>query len=71
VAARHGFTPLAAPRVPPDLRGLLAHNAALEMLWVEAVVEHSFDKALRAMRLNHLVPNADVAKRVLEAIWDR
>ena len=34
---------------------MLRRNAACEMMWVEAVVERSYDKALRAMALNHLV----------------
>jgi 6-phospho-beta-glucosidase len=70
VVARHGLVPLAPPPVPADLRGLLAHNAACEMLWVEAVVERSYQKALRAMRLNHLVPNSEVARGILREIWE-
>jgi alpha-galactosidase/6-phospho-beta-glucosidase family protein len=44
-------------------------NAAFEMLWVEAVVEKSYDKALRAMMLNHLVHNLDQARAILKEIW--
>jgi alpha-galactosidase/6-phospho-beta-glucosidase family protein len=39
------------------------------MLWVEAVVEHSYEKALRAMMLNHLVRNLDQARDILNEIW--
>jgi alpha-galactosidase/6-phospho-beta-glucosidase family protein len=46
-------------------------NATFEMLWVEAVVEKSYDKALRAMMLNHLVTNLDQARAILEEIWPK
>ena len=44
-------------------------NATFEMLWVEAVVEKDYNKALRAMMLNHLVHNLDQAKAILDEIW--
>ena len=45
-------------------------NAAFEMLWVEAVVEKDYSKALRAMMLNHLVQDLDQAKAILKEIWE-
>ena len=44
-------------------------NATFEMLWVEAVVEQNYEKALRAMMLNHLVHELDQAKAILNEIW--
>jgi alpha-galactosidase/6-phospho-beta-glucosidase family protein len=38
-------------------------------MWVEAIVERSYPKALRAMLLNHLVNSYDQAKAVLDVIW--
>jgi 6-phospho-beta-glucosidase len=69
VVARHGFLPLEPPHAPPDVQATLRLNAAFEMLWVEAVVEHSYEKALRAMMLNHLVRNLDQARDILNEIW--
>jgi 6-phospho-beta-glucosidase len=69
VVARHGFHPLQPPVAPPDLQAMVRLNAAFEMLWVEAVVEGSYDKALRAMALNHLVQNLDQARAILDTIW--
>jgi 6-phospho-beta-glucosidase len=69
LVSRKVIVALPPPHAPPDLAGLLAHNAACERLWVEAVMERSYDKALRAVRLNHLVPNAEVARGILKEIW--
>ena len=71
VVTRQGFYPLKAPSAPVDIQGMVRLNAAFEMLWVEAVVEKSYDKALRAMMLNHLVGNLDQAKGILEEIWEK
>jgi len=57
--------------LPPDLQALLLTNATCEMLWAEAVLEHSYPKALRAMLLNHLVNNYDQAKGILDTIWEK
>lgn len=69
VVTRHAFLPLEPPRAPADIQATLRLNAACEMLWVEAVVERSYDKALRAMMLNHLVQNFDQAQGILKEIW--
>jgi 6-phospho-beta-glucosidase len=69
VVTRHGFYPLQPPSAPPDVQAMVRTNAAFEMLWVEAVVEKSYDKALRAMMLNHLVHNLDQARAILKEIW--
>ena len=69
VVTRHGFYPLPSPFAPPDIQAMVRTNAAFEMLWVEAVVEKSHDKALRAMMLNHLVHNLDQARAILREVW--
>lgn len=69
VVTRQGFYPLQAPKTPPDIQAMVRVNAVFEMLWVEAVVERSYDKALRAMMLNHLVSNLDQARDILKEIW--
>jgi 6-phospho-beta-glucosidase len=69
LVSAHGFTPLQPASAPPDLQAMVRLNAAFEMLWVEAVVEKDYDKALRAMMLNHLVQNLDQAKAILQEIW--
>ena len=69
VVSKHGFTPLQPGKTPPDLQAMVRLNAVMEMLWVESVVERDYDKALRAMVLNHLVSNLDTAKAILDEIW--
>ena len=69
LVSAHGFTPLQPASAPPDLQAMVRLNAAFEMLWVEAVVEKNYGKALRAMMLNHLVQNLDQAKAILKEIW--
>ena len=64
-----GFYPLQPGKTPLDLQAMVRLNATFEMLWVEAVVERDYDKALRAMMLNHLVTNLDQAKAILSEIW--
>jgi 6-phospho-beta-glucosidase len=65
----HGFVALEPARTPLDLQAMARLNATFEMLWVEAVVEKDYDKALRAMMLNHLVHDLDTAKAILKEIW--
>jgi len=69
LVTRSGFFALEAPAAPPDIQAMTRLNAAFEMLWVEAVVEGSYDKALRAMTLNHLVRDLDQARAILKEIW--
>jgi 6-phospho-beta-glucosidase len=69
LVSRAGFMALDPPAAPPDIRSMVRTNAAFEMLWVEAVVEQSYDKALRAMSLNHLVRDLDTARAILKEIW--
>jgi 6-phospho-beta-glucosidase len=71
VVTRQGFYPLNPPSAPLDIQAMVRLNATFEMLWVEAVVEKSYDKALRAMMLNHLVTNLDQARDILEEIWPK
>jgi 6-phospho-beta-glucosidase len=69
VVTSQGFYPLQSPKAPPDIQAMIRLNAAFEMLWVEAIVEKSSPKALRAMMLNHLVNNLDQARDILKEIW--
>jgi 6-phospho-beta-glucosidase len=69
VVTRQGMIPLEPAKAPPDLQAMLRRNAAGEMLWVEAVVEGSREKALRSMVLNPLVHTLDQARALLDKIW--
>ena len=57
--------------IPPDVVAMLQLNCAYEMLMVEAIVERSYPKALRALLLNPLVSSVDQAKGILDRIWPK
>ncbi len=61
-----GPRPLRVNRPEPDMLGLMQIVSACENLTVEAAVEGSYDKALRALNLNPLVPSLEVARQILD-----
>jgi 6-phospho-beta-glucosidase len=61
--------PIAVPAPPKEIQARVQLNCAFEQLMVEAILERSEAKALRALTLNPLVPTADVARRVLKLLW--
>ncbi|TEU19178.1 MAG: hypothetical protein E3J25_00195 [Anaerolineales bacterium] len=61
--------PLPPHSVPDAVRALIQHNCAYEMLAVEAIVEQSYTKALRALVLNPMGITYDQAKGILKRIW--
>jgi 6-phospho-beta-glucosidase len=69
VVGASGAHPLTVGPVPADVRAFLVRNCAYEMLAVRAIVERSYDGALRALMLNPLIHNATQARAVLERVW--
>jgi Family 4 glycosyl hydrolase C-terminal domain./Family 4 glycosyl hydrolase. len=62
-----GVEPIALRENIPDFhKGLMEAQVAAEKLLVDAFFEHSYQKALQAFTLNQTVPNATVAKKVLD-----
>jgi alpha-galactosidase/6-phospho-beta-glucosidase family protein len=55
--------------LPREVVAHLQANGAYEMLWAEAVVEKSSEKALRAALVNPLITSYDQAKGILDTIW--
>lgn len=66
IVGRRGAQALVIGEVPPDMRGLMQVVGAYETLTVEAALEGSYDKALRALALHPLVPSITVAGRLLD-----
>ena len=64
-----GAKPLSVGVPPPDVRVMIQLNCTYEMLAAEGIAERDRKKALRALLLSPLVPNADVARAILEHIW--
>lgn len=54
--------------IPDFHKGLMEAQVASEKLLVDAFFENSYQKALEAFTLNQTVPNADVAKKVLDEL---
>ncbi len=69
IVGADGARPLAAGEVPADVKAMVQMNAAYEILAVEAIVERSYEKALRALMANWMVHNAGQAKGILDLIW--
>jgi 6-phospho-beta-glucosidase len=69
VVSAAGAHPLAVGPVPPDVRAFMVRNCAYEMLAVQAIVERSYDGALRALLLNPLIHDATQARAVLDRVW--
>jgi len=62
-----GVEPISLREDIPDFhKGLMEAQVAAEKLLVDAFFEGSYKKALQAFTLNQSVPNADVAKKVLD-----
>lgn len=64
---RNGVEPISLRFDIPDFhKGMMEAQVASEKLLVDAFFENSYQKALEAFTLNQTVPNADVAKKVLD-----
>ncbi|MCB5954205.1 6-phospho-alpha-glucosidase [Enterococcus sp. CWB-B31] len=62
-----GVEPVSLRENIPDFhKGLMEAQVAAEKLLVDAFFENSYQKALQAFSLNQSVPNAEVAKKVLD-----
>jgi len=65
----NGVEPISLRFDIPDFhKGLMEAQVASEKLLVDAFFENSYQKALEAFTLNQTVPNADVAKKVLDEL---
>lgn len=54
--------------IPAFYRALMQNQNAYEKLTVDAALEGSYDKALKALTLNYTVPSVDKAKEILDAL---
>lgn len=66
VVGQRGAQALVVGEVQPDMLGLMQVVGAYETLTVEAALEGSYDKALRALTLHPLVPSITVAEKLLD-----
>jgi 6-phospho-beta-glucosidase len=61
--------PLAMPPPSREIQARIQLNCAYEQLMVEAILEQSEAKALRALTMSPLIPSASHARDVLKRIW--
>lgn len=64
----NGPEPLVQGEIPRFQKGLMEQQVAVEKLVVEAWAEHSYQKLWQALTLSKTVPNAGVAKELLDAL---
>lgn len=55
-------------KIPPFYRALMMIQNAYEKLTVDAALEGSYQKALKALTLNQTIPSVDKAKEILDAL---
>lgn len=66
LVSKRGIEPLAMGEVPNYQKGMIEQQVAVEKLVVEAYLEKSYIKLWQALSLSNIVPNADVAKEILD-----
>lgn len=68
IVGANGPEPLTQGEIPRFQKGLMEQQVAVEKLVVEAWIEHSYQKLWQALTLSRTVPNAEVAKQVLDEL---
>ena len=66
IVTSNGPEPLVMGEVPRFQKGLMEQQVAVEKLVVEAWAEGSYQKLWQALTLSRTVPNARVAKQILD-----
>ncbi len=63
---KKGITPKKVAKPDIDILGQMQLMAAYEKLTVEAAIEGSYEKALKALNMNPLVPSLEIAEKILD-----
>lgn len=66
IVGKDGYEPLTVGEIPHFQKGLMEQQVNCEKLVVDAYEEHSYLKMLQALTLNKCVPNANVARKILD-----
>ncbi len=66
VVGSNGPEPLTQGKIPRFQKGLMEQQVAVEKLVVEAWAEQSYQKLYQALALSRIVPNARIAKELLD-----
>ena len=66
IVGKDGYEPLCVGKIPTFQKGLMEQQIAVEKLTVDAWIEGSYHKLWQALTLSKTVPNARVAKLILD-----
>ena len=66
IVGKDRYEPLTVGEIPHFQKGLMEQQVNCEKLVVDAYEEHSYLKMLQALTLNKCVPNANVARKILD-----
>lgn len=66
IVGKDGYSPLTVGEIPHFQKGLMEQQVNCEKLVVDAYEQHSYLKMLQALTLNKCVPNANVARTILD-----
>lgn len=66
IIGKDGYEPLTVGEIPHFQKGLMEQQVNCEKLVVDAYEQHSYLKMLQALTLNKCVPNANVARKILD-----
>lgn len=70
IVGSNGPVPLVVGEIPTFQKGLMEQQLAVEKLVVDAWVEGSYQKLWQALTLSKIVPNARVAKQLLDDLLE-
>ena len=66
IVGKDGYEPLTVGEIPHFQKGLMEQQVNCEKLVVDAYEQYSYLKMLQALTLNKCVPNANVARKILD-----
>lgn len=70
LVGKNGYEKIHIGTIPLFQKGLMEQQVAVEKLVVEAWEQHSYQKLWQALTLSKTVPNADIAKKILDELID-
>ena len=70
IVGKNGPEPLSIGNIPTFQKGLMEQQVSVEKLVVEAWTEGSYQKLWQAITLSKTVPSGEVAKQILDDLYE-
>ncbi len=70
IVGKNGPEPLSMGNIPTFQKGLMEQQVSVEKLVVEAWTEGSYQKLWQAITLSKTVPSGEVAKKILDDLYE-